>query len=195
MKYNLLSFVWVSVTLLIYPVASLSQDFSPNSNVSSSSTDQSNSSVNLPQTQNSTGATGTMPTSITCPKISELVRDPNSGEWQGKDPLRWKGYEMSFDTALSRFVGAQWQGTNVGQIFCVYHGPEKTAFPVLILFHALVQEPSGGKWSDNQNGSLNCYSANLEDCAFTPTAPPPAENPYQELEQFKSNSPDQELGY
>lgn len=135
------------------------------------------------------------PTAITCPAINELVQNPTTLQWEGKDPHRWKGYEMSFESNIDHFAGAQWHGTNIGQIFCVYQSPVKTSFPILVLFHAEVLEPSGRHWSKNFGDYRNCLANKLSDCPFMPAPVPSEKNPYQQLQQMKTQPAPQELGY
>src|ERR1700751_3543104 len=88
------------------------------------------------------------------PPLHALVKNPETRTWSS--PYGWKSYEMSFEDKLTQFSGAQWRGTNVGQIFCVYRAESPTAFPVLLAYNVLAFTPQGGKWSENLGGYENC---------------------------------------
>lgn len=192
-------FVAISVLSIIFSFSSLvwaQNDVNSSTNISSAAGQSENYALPFVPGQPITSSSPPQPATITCPAINELVRNPSTLKWEGKDPLRWKPYEMSFETSISRFSGAQWHGTKIGQLFCVYHSPVPASFPILVLFHAQVLEPTGLKWSKNLGDYRNCISQNLKDCAFVPAPAPPAENPYQQLQQMKgTNGTSTELGY
>lgn len=100
-----------------------------------------------------------------CPAINALVKDPDTMTWS--TAKGWKSFDMSFVDKITRFSGAQWRGTNVGQIFCVYRGESETSFPILLAYSTLTYEPQGGKWSANLGGYQNCESPNQQDCPFS----------------------------
>ncbi|MBS0349835.1 MAG: T4SS-associated protein EirA [Proteobacteria bacterium] len=99
-----------------------------------------------------------------CPAISALQKDPESNTWQAEGG--WKSYDVSFVDKLTKFSGAQWRGTNVGQIFCVYRSDIPTDFPVILAFKVLAFIPQGGKWSQNLGGYENCETSLQEECPF-----------------------------
>lgn len=131
-----------------------------------------------------------------CPPISALKKDPLQLTWSAKGG--WKSYSTSFVTKVTQFWGAQWNGTNVGQITCIYHGMPKTSFPVLLVFHTLAHEPKTGNkesnWSKNLGGYRNCASKNPKKCPFKVQLKSKEKNIYQEAEDLKlnSNSSDQQ---
>ncbi len=80
---------------------------------------------------------------LTCPEINKLQKDPNKMIWSAKHG--WKSYLPSFASYLNKFLGAQWQGVNVGNITCLYQSDEKMTFPVSLEYNLLVYMPVGGK--------------------------------------------------
>jgi hypothetical protein len=120
---------------------------------------------------------------VFCPPINALVKNPETRTWSS--PYGWKSYEMSFEDKLTEFSGAQWRGTNVGQIFCVYRAESPTAFPVLLAYNVLAFTPQGGKWSENLGGYENCESSNPQDCPFTIRIKQEKEDLYEQAERLK----------
>jgi hypothetical protein len=122
-----------------------------------------------------------------CPPINSLHKDPNTHLWAG--PTGWQSYDISFVDTIQQFSGAQWRGTNVGQIFCVYRGPSATDFPVLLAYKVMTYTPQGGKWSHNLGGYQNCESPDPADCPFSIRVKPPATDIYEQAEKLKSTTP------
>ncbi len=118
-----------------------------------------------------------------CPAISALKKDPESMTWSASGG--WKSFDLSFVDKITRFSGAQWRGTNVGQIFCVYRGPSDTSFPILLAFNTLTLEPKGGKWSDNLGGYQNCETSLREECPFQMRIKEEQEDLYEQAEKLK----------
>jgi len=119
-----------------------------------------------------------------CPPISKIIKNPSKQTWTTKNG-NYKSYDMSFALSLRHFVGAQWVGANVGQITCVYKTNPKTAFPVMLIFHTLTYQPSGGSWSKNLGGYLNCSASMQEDCPYKMVLKPKHKNLYKEAEKLK----------
>ncbi len=126
-----------------------------------------------------------------CPAIKDIKKNPKILTWSA-DGGNYKSYDMSFATGLEKFMGAQWVGANVGQITCVYSAKPKMSFPVMLIFHTLTHQPSGGSWGKNLGGYLNCNSFKRKTCPFKMVLKPKAENIYKEAEKLKSNAPDSE---
>ncbi len=120
---------------------------------------------------------------VFCPPINELVKNPETRTWSS--PHGWRSYEMSFVDKITQFSGAQWRGTNVGQIFCVYRGELATSFPILLAYNVLALAPTGGKWSDNLGGYYNCETPNPSDCPFVIRIKQDKEDLYEQAEKLK----------
>jgi hypothetical protein len=118
-----------------------------------------------------------------CPATSTLQKDPMTHTWSAPDG--WKSYDMSFTDKLTHFSGAQWRGTNVGQIFCVYRGEIATEFPVLLAYRVLTYEPQGGRWSVNLGGYHNCETPNQEECPFIIRLQQPTEDMYEQAGKLR----------
>ena len=117
-----------------------------------------------------------------CPKIDELYRDKKE-IWQSKSG--WKANEPSFVPEITRFIGVQWKGVNIGRAACIYTGSSKAEFPVSLYLNIIVKNPKD--ITDNarhtpqgedkkklytplgdDKGNLNCFSSNnnICDCPF-----------------------------
>lgn len=121
-----------------------------------------------------------------CPPISALVKNPETRTWSAAD--KWKSYDLSFVDKVTQFAGAQWKGTNVGQIFCLYRGEESTSFPILLAYSVLTYMPQGGKWSEDLGGYKNCVSTEREECPFSIRIKPKEENLYEQAEKLRKPS-------
>lgn len=98
----------------------------------------------------------------------------------GDDP--WEGDSPSFSEHATAFIGATWQGVNVGTITCSYRGDNSADFPIQIVDKDhLYQHPDGinkipasqgvatGAWQDvkgDDGDLLYCRSSEGEvsDC-------------------------------
>ena len=118
-----------------------------------------------------------------CPPIIALKKDPETRTWYAT--AGWKSYDLSFVDKITRFSGAQWRGTNVGQIFCVYRGEEETSFPVVLAYKILAYAPQGGQWSANLGGYANCETPSQSDCPFSIRVQTAPMDMYQQAEQLK----------
>lgn len=132
------------------------------------------------------------PDYIACPKISDLHKNTIKMIWFANGG--WKSFSPSFSAQIGEFLGAQWQGVNLGNISCIYRGTDQMAFPIILQYNNLVYAPSGGKWTKNLGGYTNCKSTILKDCIFKPKPQPKPGNIYQQASQLKgSHQP--EMGY
>ena len=129
----------------------------------------------------------TVPNVFYCPPINSLQKNQNTHLWSAGSG--WQSYDISFVETIKEFSGAQWRGTNVGQIFCVYPGPVPTDFPVLLAYKVMTYSPQGGKWSTNLGGYQNCESPNPADCPFSIRVQPPPMDIYQQAEKLKQSAP------
>jgi hypothetical protein len=112
-----------------------------------------------------------------------------------------KSYDLSFATSLTRFVGAQWVGANVGQITCVYHSQQEftmkgqatiqKTLPVLLVFHTLAFQPTNKNWKRASRGVYNCVPGKngRSDCPFKINIKPKTGDVYQEAESLKTTAP------
>ena len=100
-----------------------------------------------------------------CPHPSQLYLENN--KWKTK--YGWKSYEVSFTKKISRFVGAQWQGVNIGRITCLYQSINANDFPVQLSTDSLIQIPTKPLWHKLPSGVVNCVSTNNSvcDCPFS----------------------------
>jgi hypothetical protein len=127
-----------------------------------------------------------------CPKISELHLDPVKMIWFANNG--WKSFSPSFSQHIDAFLGAQWQGVNLGNISCVYRGGEHMSFPIILTYNNLVFVPSDGSWGKNLGGYINCKSRARINCIFKPQAQPKSGNIYQQASELKGSN-QQEMGY
>lgn len=123
---------------------------------------------------------------VFCPPISTLRKNPIKMNWTA--PGGWKSYDISFIEKVSKFLGAQWNGVNIGQITCVYSAAKKHVFPIKLIFHTLALEPSDGKWTKNLGGYRDCFSIKQKNCAFKVRTKPKPKDIYKEAESLKSNN-------
>ena len=124
-----------------------------------------------------------------CPQVGELKKDPNKMTWSA-DNKHFRSYDTSFSNKVDQFIGAQWVGTNVGQITCIYRAFAKSAFPVLLVFHTLTLEPNGNAWTKNLGGYKNCDTSDRKQCPFTIKLQQKSGDIYEEAERLKSNAPE-----
>ena len=120
-----------------------------------------------------------------CPPISALKKTAKLN-WVAKGG--WKSYDLSFVHKVGEFLGAQWNGSTVGQITCVYSGVQAKSFPILLVYNTLAVEPRGGKWSKNLGGYRNCKARKQKQCAFTVLLKPKSENIYNEALQLRNTN-------
>lgn len=132
---------------------------------------------------------------LECPPINQLHLNPETKIWSATGG--WKTFSVSFAIKSTHFLGAQWEGVNQGNIFCLYNGialGNKQTFSINLQHPGLVDEPSGGKWTKNLGGYRNCMSSEQAQCKFVAFKQKKPANMYQTLDNLKSMSPGQ-LGY
>ena len=88
-----------------------------------------------------------------CPTSDKLIKSP-ANLWDV--PPHWKSYEISFAQKIGSFKGAQWTGTNIGQVICVYATKNQTDSPILLYLNSLTQKPNNSHWHATSSGVLNC---------------------------------------
>ncbi|MCX7126186.1 MAG: T4SS-associated protein EirA [Gammaproteobacteria bacterium] len=136
-----------------------------------------------------------------CPRPDEAKKNtnPTKENWTAETKYGlWKSYSMSFATNLTQFVGAQWSGANIGQVTCVYKSQQvftmkgqqvvQRTLPVLLVFHTLVFQPTGGQWKHVKRGVYNCNSSKRSDCIFRIHVTKAVGNVLEEASELKSNS-------
>ena len=97
----------------------------------------------------------------TCPSINELYR--NNLKWQ--TDTGWKGYQESFSAKISHFMGAQWKGVGVGNVYCIYQPEDDTEFPIQVTLSQLISRPNVANWDNApSNDVLNCISRSNDPC-------------------------------
>lgn len=132
---------------------------------------------------------------LTCPAPNQLKKDPATQVWYVGSNLKnadFKSYDLSFAKNIVSFVGAQWQGQNVGTVNCVYEPGDKYTFSIILAFGHLVREPIQGAWGPNQGGYRNCTATvgkplTLADCSFVPMMKDSQTDMYQQLEEMKGS--------
>lgn len=129
---------------------------------------------------------------MTCPKISEIHKNPKKRTWGNKHG--WKSYDASFSEHIDSFLGAQWQGVRVGNVVCLYKPKEGLTFPIVLHYSRLTYEPAGKGWGKNLGGYVNCKSHHQKDCLFKPEPKPKSANIYDEAGSLKGQAP-QQLGF
>lgn len=122
-----------------------------------------------------------------CPAPSALVKNAKTLTFKAKGG--WKSYEKSFITKVTKFTGAQWQGINVGQVLCVYHGEPMGSFPLEVYYSHLSITPSKGNWQTKKGHYSNCESNNPQDCPIVVRLPPKKQNIYEEASDLKKDAP------
>jgi len=119
-----------------------------------------------------------------CPPVESLVRDEATQQWSG--PGGWKTTSPSFLRTVDRFVGAQWVGVSIGEVICIYIKTTRSSFPVMLKRGKLVPAPvSGGLWSDDKGGYMECKANDVQYCAFWIQVPKKEKNVYEQLDFYK----------
>lgn len=124
---------------------------------------------------------------LTCPPLNKIFQ--NSGHYWGTADGHFRNFDISVSNKLDSFLGAQWEGTNIGRITCIYkpHPPE--IFLITLLYNDLAYLPTGKKWTLlRKEGSYNCISTNVADCPFTIRAPAPKVDIYQEASELRQEA-------
>lgn len=143
-------------------------------------------------------------TTVYCPLISDIHKNNTTENWYAHTTTgSWQSYHTSFANQLTEFLGAQWVGVKIGQVACVYQAAQKfkvrgtpvlqPVFPIHLIFHDMVLQPSGGKWQQHQKTeAYNCRprtQADLpfdqSDCAFQMRLEKPAGSFDSEVEDLR----------
>lgn len=97
-----------------------------------------------------------------CPYPNELKK---KGQYWYADGA-WKSYSESFVDHIERFIGAQWQGVQVGRMVCVYAGSNAQAFPVTIQRANLVFTPRIEGWTRKEYNAYACHGQHVKKCPY-----------------------------
>ena len=101
---------------------------------------------------------------VHCPQINQLVLNPDTRIWSyGKF---WKSYNSSLTKVVDTFLGAQWSGSTIGSVICVYGNKKKLGFPVLVYFSGMVRIPTSANWIASKRGYKNCKKSDPLECPF-----------------------------
>lgn len=131
---------------------------------------------------------------IYCPKPSELVKDNQTTQWSALGGT-WQSADRSLVTKVTTFLGAQWQGINLGQPFCVYHGEPAGTFDVVLAYHTFSITPRSGQWKTGQGQHIyKCFSHRVADCMFQVRLQPKQLTIDQQLAQIQPGNHDDETG-
>ena len=118
-----------------------------------------------------------IPDASKCPDPSTLKINTKTNQWTTDSG--WKSDGGSFTKSISKFLGAQWKGVDLGQILCLYMGPDTSDFPVGIHKNLIVRTPMTILDGVSQNSNykspwilkskdvqitLNCYSTTGSTC-------------------------------
>lgn len=126
-----------------------------------------------------------------CPLLTDLVK--RDLFWYSKDNS-WRSYTQSFSSAITTFVGAQWEGVKLGKVFCLYLGNEQFAFPIALeqLHSRVVLEPNQTNWSAKIDGGYKaCKSSNVVDCPFVYQPAPDTSHIYDEIKYMGGTRTDE----
>lgn len=113
-----------------------------------------------------------------CPQVSALKRNEKTNEWSTDNG--WKSTASSFTTSVTKFLGAQWKGVQMGYMLCLYQGPNTNEFPIGMHKNVVVESPLqlldhlDPKGADFKNPwivkekkvqtTLDCYAKNDNPC-------------------------------
>ncbi len=125
---------------------------------------------------------------VYCPAANELVLNKKTLKYYfGRS---WGSYAQSFVRTVTQFKGAQWQGTNIGHVVCVYKGePLDSTFPIQLYLEKLTNQPTKGNWSAHSGGYFNCPASDPKQCPIVMRTPKKQGNIYQQAEDVKKNAP------
>ena len=124
-----------------------------------------------------------------CPNTQSLTFDSDSMTWSA--PNDFKSFNTSFIKTAQTFLGAQWTGAGLGQIFCVYSGPDKLALPIVLAHNVISLEPKpsdNNSWGKKQGNHYNCISNNPINCPFLVRIKAPEKTLDEEFNSIKPGS-------
>ena len=122
---------------------------------------------------------------LSCPQPAALTKNLQTNRWSALNG-NWKGTTTSLASQIKGFVGAEWQGINLGQIFCIYKGVPAQTFAIAITYHTLAVTPQKGRWTGNKHHNLyKCISNQIKECLFQVRMKPKALSLDQQLAQIR----------
>jgi hypothetical protein len=124
-----------------------------------------------------------------CPEPNQLVKSAEN-HW-GTTDGNFRNFDTSFAKKLDRFIGAQWQGANLGYVTCVYQPNDASLFYVTVLFNKLTYQPDtqNTSWTKSKKGPwYNCMTKDPKDCTFKIRPKPKKANLYNEAESLKQEA-------
>ena len=120
-----------------------------------------------------------------------LIKDKSTNLWASPDAA-FKSFNSSFVDSLDSFVGAQWGGAGLGQIFCVYvNSRDKLSLPAVLAYNVVAVEPTQSddlSWEAKQGQTMNCHSTDTSKCAFQVRTKPKEESLSDVFDTIKPNS-------
>ena len=118
-----------------------------------------------------------------CPAVDQLKLDKEKNRWKADGG--WKSYQPSFGHKVSNFIGAQWNGVQLGNVICIYQAKDKYTFAIQLMYNKVVVQPEGRNWNQVKSNIFNCYSTQQKDCAFSPLIAPRKQNTLKEAQDLK----------
>jgi hypothetical protein len=127
-----------------------------------------------------------------CPNPIDLTKNPIKLTWSTAPPAsniqpEFQGYEKSFANKLTKFLGAQWNGVNLGKIICLYQGESQETFPVQLFYDILVLTPTTGQWVKKKGYYSNCDARDPKQCPFLVKKQPKKINVDNVLKNIKAH--------
>lgn len=117
---------------------------------------------------------------IYCPKAYTLEKhDLTWSADAGK--VHWQATDDSLSEEAASFVGAQWDGIEVGAISCVYQDAEAESFPVVLKNDRVFTKPNHANWKAEADGTYTCHNEDPEECPLYPQIETQAELNIHEL--------------
>lgn len=133
MNFYLLTFL-----LSFFPITAFSQtenfNKDPVSNI-----DEKALTASLPSYGENKCPLANQPGALYCPEASSIKLNSATGTWSVD---QWTSQPNSLSKKITKFIGAQWKGVNIGRINCIYTGDKKDEFPVSLSKNILINNPS-----------------------------------------------------
>ncbi|HAG61416.1 MAG: hypothetical protein CMF55_04995 [Legionellales bacterium] len=128
-----------------------------------------------------------------CPNTQSLTFDSDTKTWSA--PNDFKSFNTSFVNTAQSFLGAQWTGAGLGQIFCVYSGPDSgpdiVTLPIVLAHNVISREPKpsdDNSWGKKQANHYNCISNDPIKCPFLVRVKAPEKTLDEEFNLIKPGS-------
>lgn len=134
-------------------------------------------------------ANGTASLTRYCPAIKDIYKS-DSNHW-GTSGGNFRSFETSLAKKLDQFIGAQWQGANLGYVTCVYKPDNPNLFYVTLMYNELTYQPvtKNTSWVQSKKGGwLNCNATDQSNCPFTIRPKQKTQDIYKEAEQLKEET-------